>query len=919
MDDGADARDARETRRWLLAPAIALAALTLLGTIATSALWLQSSAAHERAERSLAALAAQVVQARANQLLRSLDGAAALAVDGEIDREAFAVFARDIAENGTFQAMGMVQTVTEADRAAFEASTGGPILQRGDDRISRPAPSIPTYRVLRYSEPANGRGAELVGHHIAVDDIRREAFDRASELRTTVLTRPVIGLTTGELTWLMVVPLLPDQDDPAPPRWFLLASVQVAPLLTDVTESLPKGTEVAVADGTTWMRPDKALDEAPPGARATTGDIGGRTWTVAVVGAPVTSRIAPVTMAVATLLCIGALAWQTRQEAAAQRRERALQRALDADRARTAALAAMGRALAVAHDPDEVAVAAARGVAAVTGAQWAQFVAGERNGSGFRLVEANETEISSRQWPPAEDRPPWPSAPPAVDAFLHRCGLRIDGHAAIADRFPDLVGAPMVPGTGGFASMVTAPLVDPDGRPLGALALGWSDLGALDGPTLAMVSAGTDLCAQALERATAAADRARRAERLAQLSQALAAAQDLDDLALVVARDLPVLVDAEHAVLLVAADGDVRLMPLVHPEVTLPAAVQLPVDGLDLLAGTHPAVDTYLTDGPLFFPHPAAYTARYPQLLAARDVRGGLAAQPVHDASGRRRGVLLVGWERERADNPELRAELRLAADTVGQTLERAALYQVEHGLVVSLQRRILRPVRANGRLELAARYLPALQHVRMGGDWYDVVTSDDGAGGPGARTTLVVGDVVGHGIDAIAHMAEIRALISGLLHASVPLAEVIPSVRAMLDRTEPTFATVQLLEIDVAEGVLRHVSAGHPPAVLATPRGEITVLDGARAPLIGIAGDPVEPASVVLEEGTTIVAYTDGLIERRGESIDTGTARLVAALQAGPATRPLEVIVNGLLHLADAAESNHDDIVVVAARYGSS
>ena len=105
--------------------------------------------------------------------------------------------------------------------------------------------------------------------------------------------------------------------------------------------------------------------------------------------------------------------------------------------------------------------------------------------------------------------------------------------------------------------------------------------------------------------------------------------------------------------------------------------------------------------------------------------------------------MLSFGWVQARRFDPTLRAVLDTIADLVGQTLERAELYEAEHSVVVSLQRRLLAPPPEVPGLDIAAHYEPAVATVGMGGDWYEVMALEDGT------VAVVVGDVIGHGVDA--------------------------------------------------------------------------------------------------------------------------------------------------------------------------
>jgi len=146
------------------------------------------------------------------------------------------------------------------------------------------------------------------------------------------------------------------------------------------------------------------------------------------------------------------------------------------------------------------------------------------------------------------------------------------------------------------------------------------------------------------------------------------------------------------------------------------------------------------------------------------------------------------------------------------------------------------------------------------------------------------------------------------------------PSALARLDRLasdglDSTFATVIYAVFDAAAGVLRHSSAGHPPPVVAFPDGRVELLEGGRGLPLGTGlGAKYRQSVVELPAGSILVLYTDGLVERRGDSIDDGIDALVAAMREGPhdAEQMLEHVLGELVEGAERA----DDIAILAARF---
>lgn len=214
-----------------------------------------------------------------------------------------------------------------------------------------------------------------------------------------------------------------------------------------------------------------------------------------------------------------------------------------------------------------------------------------------------------------------------------------------------------------------------------------------------------------------------------------------------------------------------------------------------------------------------------------------------------------------------------------------------------------------DARVEIASTYRAGAHHLTVGGDWYETFHTSDGCLG------LVVGDVVGHNVEAAAAMGQLRA---GLL-ALVPYVNGPDDLLTELDRFAQQhritdFATSLCVVLDPDDGALVYSSAGHPPAMIATPDGSVRWLEGGRALPLGVDAPRVRPrAQEHLETGAVLVMYSDGLIERRGESIDDGLTRLARTTrQHGGAT--LDDLCASIVDALTDQECD-DDVVVVALR----
>jgi len=227
-------------------------------------------------------------------------------------------------------------------------------------------------------------------------------------------------------------------------------------------------------------------------------------------------------------------------------------------------------------------------------------------------------------------------------------------------------------------------------------------------------------------------------------------------------------------------------------------------------------------------------------------------------------------------------AVLRSFADQAARALERAWRFVQEHDLAVRLQRSLLpeRLPSADG-LELAGHYLAGADAVEVGGDWYDAVLRPDGT------IHLCVGDVSGKGIGAATVMSRQRHTFEVYAHDLASPAEIIRRMLRHADGEE--MITIAIVTLDPYAGELTYSCVGHPPPLLLDHgSGEVTRLDRASAPPVGVAlpVDIVE-ATLPLPDRAALLMYTDGLIERRGRNIDDAIDFLGEVLPSEPVLTP--------------------------------
>jgi serine phosphatase RsbU (regulator of sigma subunit) len=287
-----------------------------------------------------------------------------------------------------------------------------------------------------------------------------------------------------------------------------------------------------------------------------------------------------------------------------------------------------------------------------------------------------------------------------------------------------------------------------------------------------------------------------------------------------------------------------------------------------------------------------AFFESLPWIIALGGVLISLAAALLTDRLAHRRQhaeQLAVALDRVASENRQMYAEQRSIAQTLQQALLPDSLPRVE-GLAVS------------------ARYVPAASGVDVGGDWYDLVATDDG------RALLVIGDVSGHGLRAATTMASIRhAALAYAMEDPRPEA-VLAKLSSFVDRGQyDHFATVLCVLIDVDAHLLTLASAGHPPPLLIDgSHGRFLDLDVGTP--IGVPSDSgYRELTMTVPARAILLAFTDGLVERRGEVIDVGLERLRAA--AVHQRVALDDLVASLAHEL-VLESHDDDTAILGIEW---
>jgi PAS domain-containing protein len=278
------------------------------------------------------------------------------------------------------------------------------------------------------------------------------------------------------------------------------------------------------------------------------------------------------------------------------------------------------------------------------------------------------------------------------------------------------------------------------------------------------------------------------------------------------------------------------------------------------------------------------------------------------------RGVIMgiVVLYRLNGSRPFSQTDLSLAGDLVARAavaIDNARLYTRERASALALQRGLLpRRIPDVPGLELAYRYVPAETAAEVGGDWFDVITL-----GPG-RCALIVGDVTGHDMRAASLMGQLRTATRTLATLDLAPAEILTRLdQVTADLTdEETSATCVYAVHDSSTGEWDMARAGHPLPAVARPGHNATFLNLPPGMPLGVGGGQYESVRVHLPRESTLVFYTDGLIESRTADLGTGMARLADTLTRISTLAPSEACDTLLTTLAP---SPADDIAILMAR----
>ncbi|MBO3733088.1 PP2C family protein-serine/threonine phosphatase [Glycomyces niveus] len=267
---------------------------------------------------------------------------------------------------------------------------------------------------------------------------------------------------------------------------------------------------------------------------------------------------------------------------------------------------------------------------------------------------------------------------------------------------------------------------------------------------------------------------------------------------------------------------------------------------------------------------------------------------------------------RTSVEREALEAELYARARELQRVNEELRLANKrERQVALTLQEAMLQSPDLRHHTDVAVRYLPATGPLNVGGDWYDVVDLSDGC------FAAAVGDVVGHGLEAAAVMGMLRSALSAAIRAVERPAQALEVV-GLYSRSvdEALNSTAVKVMVDPRSNLITYSNAGHLPPVLLRPNGECELLNQAVDPPLGALPlhVPRSQAGHAYAPGDTLVLYSDGLIERRGEDIDVGIERLITLLGRHGTDAP-ERLADAVLAELGVEGGAPDDIALVIIR----
>jgi GAF domain-containing protein/anti-sigma regulatory factor (Ser/Thr protein kinase) len=501
------------------------------------------------------------------------------------------------------------------------------------------------------------------------------------------------------------------------------------------------------------------------------------------------------------------------------------------------------------------------------------------------------------------------------DAALARAGDETPAGTALADNGEEVVPvAPTWPEDASGSSAAIPFLVE--GTPVGVLRIRFRPGHRPDDGTRRLVETIAGQAAQPLERARLhesehearlqAEISARRMRRLQALTAAFSGALTPAEVAATFLDETVGAVGAAAAALAVLDDEGRELQAVRSPE--FPDELLGP-NGTVPVGSTGPAATAVRVQEAAYYDDVELLLADHPELRGALADSGlrSFSFVPV-TAGAAPLGVAVLAWTQPGRLVDDERSFLEAVAAQCGLALDRARRYEGERVVAETLQRSVLpETVPSMEGVRVAALYLPGSTAVDVGGDWFDTLTLADG------RLGFVVGDVVGKGVQAAATMAQLRNGMRALTLDALTPAETVTKLNLLLENyIDVPFATLAYLALDPETHQVTMTSAGHPPPLIVSPDGETWFLEGDGGLPLGVTTEvSYTEHTAQLAPGTIVVLYTDGLVERRGHSIDEGLTRLAEAASEAP--REPDAFVDAVIAELLGGQALQDDVALLA------
>ncbi len=830
--------------------AVIVSVILLSGGVASSLLWAQTKHAGDRSERQTAARISDRLSAEVRVIESSLANANLL-VDSS------GAVSKDrfddfAAEIVSASAIQAVayEPIVTAADRPAFESTNSITIRSAGGGGFVTSPVEASYAPVQWVRPETSATMTLRGFDILSEPVRAAAARAAAVTDRVQFTSPIPSQPNGTTSLFVIRRVM----NGSALVGYVSTAVNASDFVASLERLTPTNARIAVRDGGTFL-----LGSPSPAGSSVTIRVGGRTWTL-VVTQPDQRQTSALVALLLTLIAAGGVAEFLR-------RSRKHTTDLDTASRSVRSVSRLNDRLAACATLDDVIGAVAELGGAPVEAAAARFLV--------------------------------PDAPEMADdvlAIALRTAL-LSGRPAARSRSD---GTESPPGT-----VVALPVFDDSDSCVAAIGWSWSTEIEVTERLRSTLDVVRVLCQTSFSRVGLLETIRFRSAALYALGQELSVARTVSDLAHAVVRHGPSAsgFDAVTIAHLVDDERTLTIYRSLEQVTALPSTYTIKVGGdNDLLArlraGQHISLST------------AEEIDRAGVLRRlVGDRVGGLTLLPLRNSSARLIGV--VAFIRVVESAVGTPANLASISDLVAQTLERADLFEQQAKVVLQLQERALAHTPAIQGVEIATRYLPAAREVGVGGDWYSVEQPRDGA------LLLTVGDVVGHGVGAVVDMVEISGLLAALARTEPELSSVPTRANDLLrdaDRVPQRMATAIVMKVDLPQRVVEYVRLGHLPAMLMDAFGTVAILEGGGFPPLGVTATPRASATVRITPGSSLLLYTDGLIERRGESLDVGLARLSAAMTAA-AGLEVESAVDAIVHHCVGDHHGFDDLALLLIR----